>query len=552
MDEQGNQRYAGRAAPLIHPGEVWERVLPRPTPVRLDECVPDLFASARSLRSAYDAVDWAAGPLGPVDGWSPSLRNAVDLALNTGFPITLLWGPEAVVIYNEAYVEILAEKHPWALGRPAREVFPEAWELVGGLHRRVMEQDEAVYIEDASVPLVRGGFLGDCYFTFAYSPVHGADGSVEGVIDIVTETTTQVIVGRRHRLLTRLGDVLASADRAEDVVPHALQVLDEAREDVVWAEVRDALVAFHNRDYVLEENDGGTVAWLPLGSGIGAPGRALVVGLNPLLAPNADYLGFLSLLASTIDQAIDRVRTREAERSLSEALQRSLLTAPSTTPWAEVAVRYQPAAEVAQVGGDWYDAFALPDGSLALVVGDVAGHDASAAAAMGQLRSMVRGIAYTGLGSPAAVLGALDRAMGELAVGTVATALVARARPLAGGGLDVVWSSAGHPAPVLSDPDGAELLERSPDLLLGLDPETERADHGIRLAPGERLLLYTDGLVERRGVPLTESLAWLRSVVGPATGSVEELCDRLLREVGRVAADDLALLAVQGVDVAGR
>lgn len=506
--------------------------------------MPDLFGSAGSLRPAYDAVDWTATPLGPVEDWSLSLRAAIDLTLNSGFPITLLWGSEAVLLYNEGYIEVLAEKHPAALGRPAREVFPEAWELVDGLHRRVMEQDEAVFIEDSSVPLVRHGVLRDCYFTFAYSPVHGEDGRVEGVIDIVTETTARVVVGRRLRLLTRLGDVLASADRAEDVVPHALQILEEATDDLTWAEVRAAASAFHNRDYVLEETAAGTVAWLPLGSGLDGPGQALVVGLNPLLAPDQDYIGFLSLLASAIDQAVDRLRTREAERSLSEELQRSLLTAPPETSYADIAVRYQPAGTVGRVGGDWYDAFVLPDGALTLVVGDVAGHDESAAAAMGQLRSLVRGIAYTGLGSPATVLGALDRAMAGLAVGTVATALVAQVRPADDGGLVLVWSSAGHPPPVLRHGGGATLLERPSDLLLGFDPAAVRHDHHALLGADDALVLYTDGLVERRRVPITDSLEWLRTTVGSVGPHAEGMCDDLLDRVGRVA-DDVALLVLR-------
>lgn len=514
--------------------------------MRLDDRVPDLFSHARSLRPAYDAVDWAATPLGPVEGWSPALRGALDIALNTGFPITLLWGPEAVLLYNESYVPILAEKHPRALGRPAREVFPEAWDLVGSTFRRVMDDDEAVYVEDALVPLVRHGFLSQEYFTFAYSPVHGPDGEVEGVIDIVATTTSQVVVGRRLRLLTRLGDVLVSAERAEDVVPHALQVLDEDRDDLLWAEVREAPRAFHHRDYVVEETERGRVAWLPLGSGVGGPGRALVVGLNPMLAPDADYLGFLSLVASTIDQAVDRVRTREAERTLSEALQRSLLTDPPATDGMRVAVRYQAAGEVARVGGDWYDAFLLPDGTLTLVVGDVAGHDESAAAAMAQLRSLVRGIAYTGLGSPAAVLGTLDSAMAGLAVGTVATALVAQVRGAPDGALDVRWSNAGHPPPVLRDGTGTRLLEHRANLLLGLDPRALRVDHDVRLEPGADLVVYTDGLVERRGVPIDESLAWLVDQVGRlADGSPGDLCDRLLAEVGAVGGDDVVLLVLR-------
>ena len=73
-------------------------------------------------------MDWAASPLGPVGSWTPALRNAIDLALHTRFPVTLFWGPAHVLVYNAAYVELIGDKHPAALGRPARDVFPEAWD----------------------------------------------------------------------------------------------------------------------------------------------------------------------------------------------------------------------------------------------------------------------------------------------------------------------------------------------------------------------------------------------------------------------------------------
>ena len=128
----------------------------------------------------------------------------------------------------------------------------------------------------------------------------------------------------------------------------------------------------------------------------------LVVGLSPLLAPDEDYMAFLGLVAASLTQAIERVHARavelrsmDSQRRMSEAFQRSLL--PTPVPWggAEVAVRYQPAAELAQIGGDWYDQFELPDKTLMMVIGDVPGHDQDAAAAMAQVRNMSRGIAYT-------------------------------------------------------------------------------------------------------------------------------------------------------------
>ena len=352
---------------------------------RQNGTVTDPFAHAGALLPAYRAVDWAETPLGPVDSWSAALRGALDITLNTGFPITLLWGPEAVLLYNDSYLPNLAEKHPAALGRPAREVFAEAWDLVGALHRQVMEDDQAVYIEDALVPLMRNGFLTEEYFTFAYSPVHGLDGRVEGVMDIVATTTTQVVLERRLLLLTRLGRALASVERTDEVLGRALDVLAGDVSDIVRTEVARSAAS----EEVVTDASGDRVFWTRLHNRGPLDIGALGFTLSPLLAADDDYLDFLALLTRTVDQTLDRVHAIESERSLSEALQRSLLTSPPTNLiGAEIAARYQPAGQLAQVGGDWYDSFRLPDGSLALVVGDVAGHDQDAAATMAQLRNL--------------------------------------------------------------------------------------------------------------------------------------------------------------------
>ena len=167
--------------------------------------VPDdaLLAAAGDLRRAYQEVDWAATPVGPAALWSPALRSALDLALNTRFPVTLFWGPEFVLVYNEAFVELIGDKHPAALGRPARVVFPEAWDTIGPMMHAVLAGNGATWVEDERVPLWRSGRLEECWFTFSYSPVRGEDGVIEGVLDIATETTRQVLALRRLELLGR-------------------------------------------------------------------------------------------------------------------------------------------------------------------------------------------------------------------------------------------------------------------------------------------------------------------------------------------------------------
>ena len=203
-------------------------------------------------------------------------------------------------------------------------------------------------------------------------------------------------------------------------------------------------------------------------------------------------------------------------------------------------MRYVPAAHEAQVGGDWYDAFVSSTGTTSVVVGDVAGHDRDAAAGMAQVRNVLRGVGHALGAPPAAVLSGLDRAMADLGVDVLATAVLGQVEQTteeAVTGLRTFrWSNAGHPPPVLVRADGhAELLAAPDDLLLGLDPTTDRSDHMVTLEPGDTVLLYSDGLVERRGAALDEGLEWLRGAVAALVqggASLDETCDALLAEVG--------------------
>src|ERR671929_1330590 len=153
------------------------------------------------------------------------------------------------------------------------------------------------------------------------------------------------------------------------------------------------------------------------------------------------------------------------------------------------------------VGGDWYDAFQQPDGATLLVIGDVVGHNVDAAAAMGQIRSILRGIAYDRPESPAQVLSRVDGVLTGLGVGSLATALVARIEQspeqAAAGVRTLRWSSAGHLPPLLVRPDAAvETLTTPPERLLGAESSCTRSDHELVLSAGDTVVLYTDGLVE--------------------------------------------------------
>jgi phosphoserine phosphatase RsbU/P len=265
--------------------------------------------------------------------------------------------------------------------------------------------------------------------------------------------------------------------------------------------------------------------------------------------------GALAVVASALRQRRERQLARVARQAaeargaveLAERLQRTLLSDPPPVAGLELAVRYLPAVRGTQVGGDWYDAFPLPCGATVLVIGDVTGHDVAAAASMAEARGVLRGIAQTVEASPAAVLSALDRALANLGELTPVTAVIGIVHPRADGTTLLRWSNAGHPPPVLLAAGGAvEVLAREPDLLLGVDPTAARADHERALAPGDTLLLYTDGLIERRGVPLDDGTAWLAGTLGGlADRPLEALCDALLAGMAAGPADDVAVLAAR-------
>ena len=243
--------------------------------------------------------------------------------------------------------------------------------------------------------------------------------------------------------------------------------------------------------------------------------------------------------------SIDNSRLYRRQRHVAEVLQHSLLTELPTIDHVELYARYLPAEDGTAVGGDWYDAFAQPDGSVMLAVGDVAGHDIEAAATMGQLRNLVRGDAFGRDDEPGPLLAQLDRAVRGLRVPAAATAVLARARR-DGDDFLVSFANAGHPPPLLLRPDGTvEIWWENPEPLLGLLPRAERKTHLRRVPAGSTLLLYTDGLVEDRGQLVDAGIARVEAALRDnAEMPGEQLCSHLIASVGR-RADDIALLLVK-------
>jgi serine phosphatase RsbU (regulator of sigma subunit)/anti-sigma regulatory factor (Ser/Thr protein kinase) len=259
---------------------------------------------------------------------------------------------------------------------------------------------------------------------------------------------------------------------------------------------------------------------------------------------------FVEGLAGQAAQALDRAKHFETEQTIAVTLQRSVL--PASLPRLEggqLAARYLPGTAELDVGGDWFDAILLPDGRLGLVVGDVVGKGLEAAAAMAQLRNGLRAFALDRL-KPASVLARLNRLAGESMETTFATLAYAVIDPKR---RICRLASAGHPPPIVAYADGrVDLLEGGRGLPLGVVPDTRYRQTTVELPAGSVLLLYSDGLVERRGHSIDEGLDRLCAAVadGPRHPEqlVEHVVDRLVGSTER--GDDIALLAFRLLAIA--
>jgi serine phosphatase RsbU (regulator of sigma subunit) len=549
--------------------------------------------------------DWSATPLGPEEHWSSALRTAVATCLNSRFPMTLMWGPERVMVYNDAYAPILGLRHPAALGKPAAEVWPEIWADIAPRIDDVFD-GEAPYFEDLPLVMTRHGFVEETYFTFAYSAIVEPGAGITGLLDVVTETTPRVLATRRLGILQRLGSLPRSMHGSTaEAVTAVLRVLADARADCPFGlvyldgetgpqfvaghgigtegELATSVVPDHVRkaiDTGMPQTISGLAELLPGLSSVGAsavgqaevhtavvlplvlggqtnPVGALVLGTSPHLRLDDEYRVFLSLAANQVAaaladaQAVQAERRHAAERAeldrtraqfftdVAVTLQRAVL-GPTALPDG-FAVHYEPASGTLEVGGDWYDVVDLPDGRFGVVVGDVVGRGLPAAAVMGQLRSAGRALLLESQ-SPAHVLQALDRFAALVpgaAVSTVFCAVVDRDRKT------LRYSSAGHPPAILVHADGtSRLLEEAGSLPLAVLDGHVRPEAEVVLPDGATLLLYTDGLVERRNEAIDEGTARAVDVLREARGLqapqlAEVLTARLLADA---PDDDVAFL----------
>jgi hypothetical protein len=249
-------------------------------------------------------------------------------------------------------------------------------------------------------------------------------------------------------------------------------------------------------------------------------------------------------VATVTGLALDRSRLLSARREVAATIQTRLLPSIPAVDGLQLAARYRPATAELAVGGDWYDAF--QDGHrLTIVIGDVSGHDISAAAKMAELRNLLRALAVDRQDSPSDLIRRLERTAHQLGLDSTATCVVGQLEPAAGGRWSLTWSNAGHPPPVLVRGGMATPLEAAPELMLGVDRRTERTDHRESLNVGDRLLLFTDGLVEEHGVSVGEGIARLLRVTETHHDrGLDSLIDRVLSVLAVEPTDDVALLGI--------
>ncbi|MBV8949244.1 MAG: SpoIIE family protein phosphatase, partial [Actinobacteria bacterium] len=251
-------------------------------------------------------------------------------------------------------------------------------------------------------------------------------------------------------------------------------------------------------------------------------------------------------IARRVGPAIANALRFEHEQGLTETLQRTLLPERlPEVPGVDLAARYFPGGSELQVGGDWYDVVALADGRIVLAIGDVVGHGVRAAAAMGRLRSVLQFCARTA--GPAEILRQLNDHFVHSADGEMTTLLVVRFEPSTG---RAEVASAGHPPAMLRNRDGVQIVDGGRGVPLCTVPDATFTETETHLAAGATLLLYTDGLVERRGESLDRGLERLADTINSAPVDVDSAADHIaaIMMSDGLARDDVAVLALRAHD----
>ncbi|MGY1689387.1 SpoIIE family protein phosphatase [Geodermatophilus sp. SYSU D01105] len=528
---------------------------------------------ASRVLDAMPAALWRLSPSGRVEYANRAAERLLgrSAAEMTGQRVADLLSPDVAATVTAACAEAAATGGPVATELPARGSGPgwialHAWPVPAGVAVAVVDISARRAAQEAAERAQRAAERAGARMALLAAVTAELSGALDGesalgslarlVVPELADACIVTVVDREGRARD-VGSWHADPARRElmaryaqvrmDTMPEASPVAEALRTGTSAWESVDAVLALMApgpaRDLLRALGSASAVV-LPLHAEERTVG-VLTLYQDPGRRLDADDLAAAREVASRAGEAVDRVHRQSRQAQLAEALQRSLLTDPPVIPGVRVVVRYVPAAEAAQVGGDWYDAFLQPGGEPVVVIGDVAGHDTAAAAEMGQLRGLLRGIAHYSGAGPAEVLRGLDAAITAMHTGTLATAAIAR---IERGGTRLRCANAGHPPPLVIEPDGTVTVLGGTlgDLLLGVDPDTVRREVVVPLRPGATVLLYTDGLVERRESGVDEGVTRLREHLAELAGlPLDRLCDELLtRMVDGTPGDDVALVAL--------
>jgi GAF domain-containing protein len=396
-----------------------------------------------------------------------------------------------------------------------------------------------------------------------------------------TETVDEVLEAIRE-----LGGLLADVDRTSvallrgrtvlewaqyDEAPGtpdgllAPRTLDELEWPIVWVVHNVRPLVFENPEQLVERFPAmraiarGALAVVPLITRTAVLGAVAVRWAEPREIDD-DVTELLLTLGRYAALALERASLLQSRQDVALTLERAMLGSVHSPCGVSVDVAYAPAADTEMVGGDWYDMVELDDGAWFVAVGDVTGHDLRAATAMGRLRTILLTLAWdTSTASygehgwmPASVVERFERAAYGIDARSTGTAVVGRFEPGTPGGPGegagarrFVWTSAGHPRPLVVRADGGvQWAEGRSGLPFGLGIERPRYDNELWLKPGDTLVLFTDGLVERRGTNLSESFDAMAAVAGslhPLTAST--LAEALT--AGAALEDDVAVVTMR-------
>ncbi|MFC5998673.1 SpoIIE family protein phosphatase [Quadrisphaera sp. GCM10027208] len=278
------------------------------------------------------------------------------------------------------------------------------------------------------------------------------------------------------------------------------------------------------------------------------PGRRGVLGLLVVGIPDGgladDDLALLQESARRVGLSLENARLYAREHQLAETLQRTMLPEQSGVPGLDVWSFYAPNLDHAQVGGDWYDVLQMGPDAVGLVVGDVVGHDVEAAAAMGQLRSVVRAYAYEA-DDPGQVLMRVDQLVTGMRIPRSASLVLVTLARVDEGVWELQWSRAGHLPPLLVSGGEVAVLSEGGGTLVGVG-DRPRHTGSRTLGPGDVLVLYTDGLIERRSRPLMDGLQMLREVCADLTATdAAGIGEELLAALGDEPEDDMAVVVLR-------